>query len=248
MGVCRYCSLVSASLRVVHGVLGVCRYCSLVSASLRGDQGVLDVCRYRSLVSAPPGGTSVVVLGVRRAEESAKWAGCGSGSECEAGVLGELELALYSEGLLEYRDPQASVPVLSIGYGFTNDELQALSKPPSAYAKVSPRRRRYSLHCVLAALALDLARSVLEVQNPPSYSCWWNQSKTGYLLSEKKNRLISHIISNTRIWNNSTYRCSAARKSKLWDCTVSARCHQKQCLLHGSGTQKQCLLHASGAP
>ena len=80
-------------------------------------------------------GTNVVMLGIRRAEDAALWAGPG----CETTGLGPLELALYSEGLLEYRDPQASVPVLSIGYGFTDDELKALCKPPSAYVKVRPK-------------------------------------------------------------------------------------------------------------
>ena len=65
------------------------------------------------------------------------WAGPGY----ETTGLGPLELALYSEGLLEYRDPQASIPVLSIGYGFTDDELKALCKQPSAYVKVRPRLR-----------------------------------------------------------------------------------------------------------
>ena len=95
----------------------------------------------------------MVLLGMREMEDSARseelgsgssecgsecGSGCGSGSA--SGVLGELELALSSEGLLEYRDPQASVPVLSIGYGFTDAELKALSQNPqsSRHYQVGP--------------------------------------------------------------------------------------------------------------
>lgn len=42
--------------------------------------------------------------------------------------LGDLEWALLKEGLLEYRDPAASIPVLSICHGFSDEELKSLSK------------------------------------------------------------------------------------------------------------------------
>ncbi|KAK7478891.1 hypothetical protein BaRGS_00029872, partial [Batillaria attramentaria] len=48
-------------------------------------------------------------------------------------TLGELDWALLREGLLEYRDPTASAPVLSICHGFSDTELALLSKRSPAF-------------------------------------------------------------------------------------------------------------------
>ncbi|KAK7108844.1 hypothetical protein V1264_016508 [Littorina saxatilis] len=97
--------------------------------------------RYRKhAVVTPPDPKEVVLLGARRlrAASATQPLALLSGSPVSGSggaLFGELEMALFREGLLEYRDPQASVPVLNIGYGFTDEELRTLSKSTSSLLK-----------------------------------------------------------------------------------------------------------------